>query len=165
MPRLERHACYHPSMTDPSRKSVHPTAQGPSAEADADLSLRRSERHSEEESARIRQFVIEAAKLASDRHCEEVLIIDVRGLSSITDYILIASGTSDRQIAAVGKEIAEMGREYDVVRIGTDRDDDARWLVLDFVDVVAHLFDPELRAYYDLEMLWGDGQRVNWRQD
>ncbi len=105
-------------------------------------------------------FSIEAAKLLQDRHCEDIVLFDVRNICQITDYILIASGTSNRQIKAVADELKEVAQTHDLDRLGIDVDADAAWLVVDFVDVVVHLFDPPTRAHYDLEMLWNDAPRV-----
>ncbi len=107
-------------------------------------------------------FVVEAARLLKDRHCEDVSAFDVRGLSDVTDYILIASGTSDRQIKAVGDELEDTAKPHDLERFGRDVDEPTNWLVLDFVDVVVHLFESATRAHYDLEMMWDDAPKVDW---
>lgn len=111
-----------------------------------------------------RAFVVEAARLLADSHCEDVVIYDVGELSPVTRYILIASGTSDRQIKAVGGHVSELGRSIGFDRFGSDRDDASTWLVLDFVEVMVHLFEPATRGHYDLEMLWGDAPRVSWHR-
>ena len=114
--------------------------------------------------AAARAFAIEAARLLNDSHCEGVLIFDVRGLSQLTDFLLIASGTSDRQIKAVGDHVEELARDFDMERLGTDRDESATWVVLDFINVMVHLFEPIKRAHYDLEMLWGDAPQIEWKR-
>lgn len=113
---------------------------------------------------RARQFAIEAARLLHERHCSDVLILDVRGRSDVTDYVLLASGTSERQIRAVGQEVEELAEERGLTVLGREEDVRATWVVLDFIDVVVHLFEPATRAHYDLEMMWGDAPRVNWRK-
>ena len=109
-------------------------------------------------------FVVDAARLLHDLHAEQIVAFDVRGLSQLTDFILIASGASDRQIKAFGRHIADLARHYELERLGTERDDSSTWMVLDFIDVMVHLFEPGRRAHYDLEMLWGDASRINWRR-
>lgn len=111
-----------------------------------------------------RDFAIEVARLLHDDHCEDVLIYDVRGLSPITDYLVIASGTSDRQIQAVASHVSDLAQQHGMSRFGTDRDEAATWLVLDFVEVMVHLFEPTTRAHYDLEMMWGDAPQISWRR-
>lgn len=125
---------------------------------------RRPTRSPKGEEARIREFAIEAARLANDLHCTDVLLLDVRDKSDVTDYILIASGTSDRQIRAVSDRVEDLGNEMGMVRMGRDADQNASWVVVDFVDLVAHIFEPATRGHYDLEMLWGDAPRVTWRR-
>ncbi len=149
-------------MNDSRQEVQHVTALGPGAPDTGERP--RVSRHGGEEDRAIRDFSMAAAQLCFDRHCENITLLDVRGLSSVTDYILIASGTSDRQIRAVAKEIADAGDEHGMSRIGRDEDGDSKWVVLDFVDLVVHLFEPATRAFYDLEMLWGDGKKVGWQR-
>ena len=113
-----------------------------------------------------RRFAVEMACLCVDRHCERILVLDLRGRSDITDYLLIASGTSDRQIRAVGAEITDLAEsQFGLRRFGSEVDEATTWLVLDFVDVIVHLFEPEARAYYDIEMLWDDAAQVAWERE
>lgn len=111
-----------------------------------------------------RHFAIAVARLAADSHGTDVVVFDVRGMSQVTDYLVIATGTSDRQIKAVGSHIVELSEEFGLERLGAERDDASKWQVLDFASVMVHLFEPITRAHYDLEMLWGDAPRVNWRR-
>lgn len=112
-----------------------------------------------------RAFAIEAARLVVGLHCEDVLIFDVRGLSPVTKYIVIASGTSDRQIKSVGGDVADLGAEHGFERYGSDRDGASTWMVVDLVEVMVHLFEPVARGHYDLEMMWGDAPQVQWRRE
>jgi ribosome-associated protein len=112
----------------------------------------------------VRRFAVDAARLLGDHHCEDVLILDVRGASDLTDYIIIASGTSDRQILAVSGHVEQEATTHGMARYGREIDAPATWLVLDFVDVIVHLFEPQTRAHYDLEMLWGDAPKVEWQR-
>ncbi|MFA9477222.1 ribosome silencing factor [Phycisphaerales bacterium AB-hyl4] len=111
-----------------------------------------------------RDFAIETARLLADSHCEDVVIFDVRGLSDLANYIIIASGTSDRQIKSLAGHVNELAREHGFVRYGSDRDAASTWLALDYVDLMVHLFEPATRAHYDMEMLWGDAPRVSWHR-
>jgi ribosome-associated protein len=110
-----------------------------------------------------RAFIADACRLLADRHCEDIVAFDVRGMSQLTDFVVVASGTSDRQMKSVGGELAELARERGMTRYGSERDDSSTWIVLDFVDVMVHLFEPVARGHYDLEMLWGDAPRMKWR--
>ena len=111
-----------------------------------------------------RQVAVEAARLVSDLRCEDVVIFDVRELSPVTKYIVIASGTSDRQIKSVGGDVAELGAEHGFPRYGSDRDGASTWMVVDLVEVMVHLFEPATRGHYDLEMMWGDAPQIKWRR-
>ncbi|MEM7227604.1 MAG: ribosome silencing factor [Planctomycetota bacterium] len=116
------------------------------------------------ESDQLRRFVIEAAQLASDRHCEDVIVLDVRGLSQVCEYVLLASGTSDRQMRTVADELEKLGKEYNHPPFRSSVDSASTWIVVDFVDAVAHFFEPNQRAYYDLESLWSDAPTVPWQR-
>jgi ribosome-associated protein len=113
----------------------------------------------------VRVFIIEAARLLAGLHCEDLVVLDVRSLSDLTDYILIATGTSDRQIKGVAGQVSDLALEHGLDRFGSERDADSTWLVLDYVDTIIHLFEPVARAHYDLEMLWGDAPKIDWRKD
>ena len=109
-------------------------------------------------------FAINAAQLLHDRHCEDIRLMDVRGLSQVCDYVLIGTGTSDRQMKSVAAELEDLGEELGSKVFRSNRDGGGTWIVVDFVDVVTHLFEPNQRAYYDLETLWADASAVDWRR-
>lgn len=109
-------------------------------------------------------FAVELARLIHDLHCTDVVVLDVRGLSQVTDFLVIGSGTSDRQMHSTLDHSLELGRERGFEALRTSIDARSVWLVADFVDVVLHLFEPQTRAYYDLEMLWGDAPRLEWER-
>ncbi len=109
---------------------------------------------------------IEAARSLSDDKCEDVVVLDLRGLSQVTDFFVIASGTSETQMRSSGEHVVEIGERMGLkVHHSNLRGVSTQWYVIDFVNVVVHLFDPEERAYYDLEMLWGDADRVVWSRE
>lgn len=112
----------------------------------------------------IQRLAIEAARLLDDRHCEDVVVFDVRQLSQLTDYILIASGSSDRQMKSVGLELGKLFSEYGLKPYGSECDPSIQWFVLDLVEVMIHLFEPSTRSHYDLEMLWGDAPTISWHK-
>lgn len=113
---------------------------------------------------KIRQLALEAARLCSDDRCTDVIVLDVRDLSQVTDYIVIGTGTSDRQMRAVLDHVEQLGASMGFPVFRVSRDDRDVWLLADFVDVVVHLFEPNARAHYDLEMLWGDAPRAEWKR-
>lgn len=109
-----------------------------------------------------RDFALTAAQLADERHCSNIVVLDLKGISPATDYFVIVTGTSDRQMRTVADEICEAAREHGLQRFGRAGYEQARWILLDFIDVVVHIFDSEYRDYYDLELLWGDAKRLKW---
>ena len=107
------------------------------------------------------EFAKAVARIAGERHAEEVVVLDLRGLSAVTDFFVIGTGTSDRQMRAIIDEVEAFGDRVGQRRFGLSGYDSATWLLADYVDVVLHLFDGPRREYYDLELLWGDAPRVD----
>ncbi len=110
-----------------------------------------------------RQFAIDAATLMGELKCTDVVVVDLLSRSEVCDFMIIGSGTSQRQMRSVGEAIAKMGKERGSPAWRSDADSGASWIVFDFVDVVVHLFEPSQRAFYDLEGLWADAPRLAWR--
>jgi ribosome-associated protein len=107
-----------------------------------------------------REFAVAAAKIADSRHCKDITVLDLRGKSPVTNYFVIATSTSDRQGRTVADEIGEQAKKAGFERFGKAGYEQGRWILLDFVEVVVHIFDDEYREYYDLEILWGDAERL-----
>ncbi|MFG0284223.1 MAG: ribosome silencing factor [Phycisphaerales bacterium JB039] len=114
--------------------------------------------------AAARAFAVELARTVTDEKCEEVLVLDVRGASPVTDFLVIGSGTSDRQMRTALTAATTLGGQRGFPSIRSSADDRATWLLADFVDVVLHLFEPNTRAHYDLETLWPDAVRIAWQR-
>src|SRR5688572_6969140 len=95
-----------------------------------------------------RAFAIEAARLLKDDRCEDITVLDVSGVSQITDFIVIASGTSDRQMRSSADDVKKLAESsgYGVFRHSVDAR--TTWYVLDCVDVVTHIFEPATRLHY-----------------
>lgn len=101
------------------------------------------------------------AEAAADKKAEDIQIIDLRGISDFTDYFVVCSGTSDPQLKAIASGIRTKVRE--VFGHGAMSEDGApgsRWVVIDFAQVIVHVFHHEARSFYMLEDLWGDAPRV-----
>lgn len=123
-----------------------------------EMAARARERAAAQE--RARAFAIAAARSLMDDRCEDVRALDVRGLSSLCDYLVIATGTSDRQMVGAGEGVVRLGAAGQFRLMRRELDERSTWLLLDFIDVVVHIFEPNTRAYYDLEMKWGDAPRL-----
>jgi ribosome-associated protein len=154
----------HPKETPASPRSAPALSPALSPDLVEGASARPAQPRSPDEEERLRRFVVEAARLLRDLHCEDIVALDLRRLSDLADYILIASGTSDRQIKSLGRDIEKLARQHGLERVGSEMDGPSKWLVVDFLDVIVHLFEPVTRAYYDLETLWGDAPAVHWRR-
>lgn len=98
--------------------------------------------------------------VASDKKATDVLVLNVRELTSIADYFLICSGQSERQVQAVAEALLQAGEGEGRRPIGIEGLSAARWVLVDFGDVIAHVFTPDEREYYKLERLWGDAPVV-----
>lgn len=99
--------------------------------------------------------------LAENKKAEDLLVLDVRKLSSVTDYFVIASGSSSPHLRAIVNEISDKLRADQGIRPrATDGNINGDWVVLDYFDVIIHVMRAETRARYDLEGLWGDAPQV-----
>lgn len=110
------------------------------------------------------QLAVELARWASDYKCEDITVMDLRERSSVTDFFVICSGTSDRQMRSTSDALVECSAKLGTKPYGRSGYHHAAWILIDFVDVVVHLFMPDHRRYYDLELLWGDAPRIDWRR-
>ena len=112
-----------------------------------------------------RKLALLCRELADNKKAEDIVILDVRGLSSVTDYFVIAAGTSEPHLRAIVEEITGRLREAHNVRPrAVDGKLATAWVVLDYFDVIVHVMRPDVRERYDLETLWGDARRVKPRK-
>jgi len=102
------------------------------------------------------------ARIADDKKAQDIVILDLRDFAYVTDYFLIATATNPRQMHAIGGAIHEEMLARGMQPLGIEGGTTSRWLLLDYGDFVVHLFAPEWRQLYDLELLWGDAPRVDW---
>jgi ribosome-associated protein len=104
-------------------------------------------------------------RFADDKKAEDIVILDVREVSSITDFFVIATGTSEPHLRAIVNEIVDkVGEEYKVQPRAIDGSSRGAWVVLDYFDVIVHVMRVDLRALYNLEDLWGDAPRLKPRR-
>ena len=112
-----------------------------------------------------KKLALVCRELADNKKAEDIVILDVRELSSVTDYFVIASGTSEPHLRAVVDEINDRLREdYAIRPRAVDGTFQAAWVVLDFFDVIVHIMRRDVRDRYDLETLWGDAPRLKARK-
>jgi ribosome-associated protein len=112
-----------------------------------------------------RKLAVLCREFADNKKAEDLVILDVRDLSSVTDFFVLASGTSEPHLRAIVQEIRDrLSVEHDIRPRAIDGTLQANWVVLDFFDVIVHVMRTDLRQRYDLESLWGDAPRVKIRR-
>ena len=110
------------------------------------------------------EFAIECARALSDDRTEDVVLLDVRGLSQVSDYVLLGSGSSERQMKSAAQAVEDIGKAQGNPPFKSTKDTGTTWILVDFVETVVHLFEPEHRLYYDLESLWREGRQIDWER-
>src|ERR1700759_2296910 len=101
------------------------------------------------------QLALTAARVAEDNRGRDIVILDMREITPVFDYFVLATGSSRRQLHAMSEEIDhKLEDDMGDHRLGVEGYQDSRWILLDYGDVVIHLFEPEARDYYGLEDLW-----------
>jgi len=99
--------------------------------------------------------------LAENKKAEDVVVLDVRKLSDVTDFFVIASATNEPQLRAIENELLDtLQKDHQIAPHATDGHGQSSWIVADFFDVIVHLMRPEVRERYDLEGLWSDAPRL-----
>ncbi|MBN1902786.1 ribosome silencing factor [Candidatus Sumerlaeota bacterium] len=113
---------------------------------------------------RTKTKALKIARIADDKKGENILALDVRKISNLTDFFVLATGQTMQHLRGMCEEIERKMKEEDVALIGMDGTDASSWRVLDYGDVIFHCFNEESRRYFDLEHLWGDAKIVEWKK-
>lgn len=103
------------------------------------------------------------AKVAADTRCQNVVVLDVSGVSPITDFFVLGTGTSPRQMRTVADDCIEAAGGLDYKPMSSTGTEGGAWICIDFIDIVVHIFSDEARAFYDLDNLWADAKKVEWQ--
>ena len=101
-----------------------------------------------------------AAQIALEYRANDVVLLDLRGVTDMTDFFIVASGTSDTHVRSVGENLAEEMKKLGTPVYHMEGTTKGRWVLLDFVDFVVHVFHPTLRDFYQLERLWADAESI-----
>jgi ribosome-associated protein len=107
-----------------------------------------------------RDKAILSAIAAKEKKASDILILELKGLTSIADYFLICSGITARQVKAVAEAVEERLSKKTINPSHIEGLPDARWILMDYGDLVVHIFDEETRRYYEIEKLWGDAKKL-----
>jgi ribosome-associated protein len=117
---------------------------------------------------RSKQLALAAARTADDNRGQDIVLLDMRGMTTEFDYFVLVTGNSRRQLHAISEEIDRvLEKDMNDHRMGIEGYNESRWILLDYGTVVVHLFDAETRSYYALEDLWGQAARVTlpWQRE
>jgi ribosome-associated protein len=109
--------------------------------------------------------VARAAELAMERKAAELVVLDLRGISSATDFFLLGSGSSDTQVRSIAEHIMDELRKEGVRPGHVEGLGGGHWVLIDYIDFVVHVFHPQARSFYQLEGLWGDAPRRDLEDD
>lgn len=159
VPFPTQEVCHVPSLAPSSNAALRFHAHvegGPLNSATALSSSPRSEVALEQ--------ALSCARLAHDNKAKDVLVLDMRGLTPIFDYFILATGTSRRQIHAISDEIDHYLQGEGEKRASIQGYQNSNWIVQDYGDLIVHVFDQDARAYYSLEELWADAPRIDWQR-
>jgi len=104
------------------------------------------------------------AQIAEEFRGRDVVVLDLTEITPIFDYFVIVSGANPRQMYALADEIRVVMKAKGSLCLGTEGEANSNWLLQDYGDIVLHVFQPEARQLYDLERLWADGRRIDWRE-
>ena len=111
-------------------------------------------------------LALTCARLADNKKAENIALLDLRSISSIADYFVIVTGSNEPHLRAIVDEITEKLRlDHNVRPFSIDGAKITPWIVLDFIDVLVHVMNDEFRELYDLENLWGDGEKIDFESD
>lgn len=106
------------------------------------------------------EIAYHCADAAEDKKAKDIVILDMRELTSVADYFMICAGLTERQTRAIADEILQRLRKKGIFCTHLDGEREGRWIVIDFVDVLVHIFSQETREFYQLERLWGDAEKI-----
>jgi ribosome-associated protein len=108
-----------------------------------------------------KELALAACKALADKRGKDIVTLYVREKTSLCDYFVLASGSNSSQIRAMGERVEELiSREYGIDPTRTEGVRDGRWAVVDYGDVIVHIFNDDTRLFYHLERLWGDGENL-----
>lgn len=111
--------------------------------------------------AQITENARRAASLCADLKAQDVVLLDLKGVTDMTDYFVVASGTSDTHVRSIAQRVVEGMAKFGLKANHVEGEDTGRWVLVDFVDFVVHVFHPSMRSFYQIERLWGDAPAVS----
>jgi ribosome-associated protein len=111
-----------------------------------------------------RESAVRIARIADEMKCRDIVVYELGERSQVAEFFVIGTGVGARQIRSTADEIErQLEEKHDSRPWGVEGHDGGVWVLMDYVDVVVHLFDPAARQFYDLESIWGDSPKVDWQ--
>lgn len=110
-------------------------------------------------------MAIAAASAASSKKADDILVMDMRDVFILTDYFVICGGNTDRQVASIREAVEERLAAMGAKPVRREGEQHRRWVLLDYIDIVVHIFRREEREYYEIERLWKDAPLVDWEDE
>jgi ribosome-associated protein len=111
-----------------------------------------------------RQLALLAAEVCEEKKAKDILVLDVRKITSISDYFIVCSTSNERQARAIAEDLRMRLKDLGKREMGVEGLEDARWVLQDFGDIVLHIFHESQREFYDIEGLWADAKQVRWKK-
>lgn len=112
-----------------------------------------------------KERVILCVNTSLKKKAKDLVILNVKAISSFTDYFIICSGTSDRQVQAIASSIQENLKEFGIIPLGVEGEKLGKWVLIDYDDVIIHIFYEPIREFYEIERLWSDAPRMEIGDD
>jgi len=111
-----------------------------------------------------RQLAALAAQVCDEKKAKGIVVLDVRKITTISEYFIVCSTSNERQARAIADELRVQFKGMGIREMGVEGLDDARWVLQDFGDIVLHIFHESQREFYDIEGLWADAKQVRWKK-
>lgn len=111
-----------------------------------------------------RQIATISAGLCDGKKAEDIVVLDIKKITFITDYFVICTSRNERQSKAIADEIEYTLKKEGIRKFGVEGYNEAGWILQDFGDVIVHIFNPELRNFYQLEFIWADAKYIKWAE-
>jgi ribosome-associated protein len=111
-----------------------------------------------------RTLALLAAEVCDEKKAKDIIVLDVRKITTISDYFIVCSTSNERQARAIAEGMRMRMKELGRREMGVEGLEDARWVLQDFGDIVLHIFHESQREFYDIEGLWADAKQVRWKK-
>ncbi len=112
-----------------------------------------------------RQKILLAVNAALEKKAKNLVILNIRNITSFADYTIICSGTSDRQVQSITSSIEDCMKKEGILPLGIEGEKGSRWVLMDYADIVVHVFYEPVREFYDIERLWSDAPKMEIADD